>query len=201
MGIMKRILENNKYNSRASSGFSFTNEDPEVVLQRAGVFSGVTGQHMLQHKITIPKFNEDVKVWGDKTAENLRNEVDSVTSKGKQKSPRVYKKGIHQGKREGKLRDSIRAKYRIEKGGAQIESIGFNLERHGVFLQKGVGAGYKASGASVARTAKKEDAEPFRFRKNWFNNVLDRNISELSEIVVHHAGDAIVLNTKRMFIQ
>jgi hypothetical protein len=73
-------------------------------------------------------------------------------------------------------------KFRKERGGEQIETIAFGLERHGVFLQKGVGSGYVANGGAVARIAKSESGK-YRFRENWFNSTLDKNIKSLSNIM------------------
>ena len=199
MGVMKRILENQMYGGR-SAGFNFSNENPEVSFDRSGVFSGVSGQHLLKKTINIDAFNNDVRSWGKKVAVLLRNKVKSLFSKGKS-TIRVYQSGIHKGKKEGKLSNSIRAKFRKERGGEQIETIGFGLERHGVFLQKGVGRGYVASGGGITRIAKTEDITAYRVKKDWFNSTLEDNIKPLSNIITKHTGDAIVLNTKRMFIQ
>ncbi len=195
MGLMKKIIEQRS----GRGGFVFTNEDPQLGLQRTGVFSGASGQHMLRHKMVIPKFNAAVRQWGRTTAAQLKRSAAGASQKGKT-SPRTYASGLHKGKTERMLKESIKANYRKERGGEQIETIGFGLERHGVFLQKGVGRGYAMRGTSPQRIAKSEPIA-FRDRKNWFNSVLDQRISSLQAILTQHAGDAIVLNTKRMFIQ
>lgn len=197
---MKRVLENQMYAGHGSAGFHFTNADPEISLHRTGVYSGISGKSLLKKSVNYDSFNKDVRRWGNKVAAILRARVKSDFTKGK-KNPIHYKKGLHAGTTEKKLAGSIRAKYRKEQGGEQIEVIGFNLERHGVFLQKGVGRGYVMQGAGVARIAKSEDVKAYRFKKDWFNSTLDKNINSLSNIIVKHTGDAIVLNTKRMFIQ
>ncbi len=197
---MKRILEEQMFSGRSSGGYHFSNDNPEINLKRTGVFSGISGQHLLKKTVNLDAFNKDVRAWGNKTASVLRTTVKSRFSKGKTTN-RIYRSGIHQGKSERKLAGSIRAKFRKEPGGEQIDTIGFNLERHGVFLQKGVGRGYVAQGGGVARIAKSEDAKAFRNKDDWFNGTLQKRIPELSEIIVKHTGNAIVLNTKRMFIQ
>lgn len=195
---MKRVIENQMYSGRGSAGYHFTNENPEVSLSRTGVFKGESGAVMMKKTVNLESFNNDVRTWGRKVSKLLKQETRSF-SKGK-KNRRVYKSGIHKGKSEGKLTRSIKVKFKKERGGEQIESIAFGLERHGVFLQKGVGSGYVANGGGVNRIAKTESGK-FRFKQNWFNNTLDNNIKDLSNIIVKHTGDAIVLNTKRMFIQ
>lgn len=187
------------YAGRGSGGFHFTNEKPEIGLQPTGVYSGISGQDLLLRNFNVPAFNSDVKSWGRKVARLLRAVVRSQFTHGK-KEPRTYKTGIHAGTTEKKLAGSIRAHYRKEQGGEQIDTIAFSLERHGVFLQKGVGSGYLASGGGVARIAKTEDVNRFRFKNDWFNSTLEKNTNDLKEIIIKHTGDAIVLNTKRMFI-
>ncbi|MFK5893729.1 MAG: hypothetical protein QM504_10965 [Pseudomonadota bacterium] len=195
---MKRILEQ-QMGGGGTGGYHFTNTDPEVTLKRTGPFKGSSGQHLLKKTVNIDLFNNDVRGWGKKMAGKLRTGARSRFSNGKT-SPRIYTSGIHAGKREQKLSRSIRVKFRKERGGEQIDTIGFALERHGVFLQKGVGSGYVSSGGSVARVAKSE-AGTYRFKSNWFNDPVGAALPELSKIIVKHTGDAIVLNTKRMFIQ
>jgi hypothetical protein len=195
---MKRILDQQLYGKRG--GLHFTNTDPVIGMPRQGVYSGISGEHLLNLTANVNVFNKAIKGWGNSVAGKLRETVRGRFTKGK-KEERKYLKGIHAGKSEGKLVNSIRAKYGKERGGQRIERIGFNLERHGVFLQKGVGRGYVMQGGSVARIAKSDEARRYRFQSNWFNQTLDNNVNELSNIIVHHVGDAIVLNTKRMFIQ
>jgi len=192
MGIMKRILEQQMDGRRR--GLQFVNENPVIKLD-----SNSKKRSVISSPMVIDAFNKDVRIWGRKVAKQLRQEAGSRFTNGKT-GIRVYKSGIHKGKKENKLKSSIRAKFRKEIGGEQIDTIAFGLERHGVFLQKGVGSGYVANGGGVARIAKSEVVK-YRVRQNWFNNTLDRNIKSLSDTIVKHAGDSIVLNTKQMFIQ
>ncbi len=178
-------------NSRG--GYVFTNDKPEIT------FEPTKSKSVLKKTVNLDRFNSDVRGWGKKVVGQLRQATSSFPS-GKNKS-HTYRTGIHSGKREGKLNRSLGVRYSKERGGEQIETIGFKLERHGVFVQKGVGSGYVATGGHVARIAKTDDPAAYRFPENWFNKTLDRNINSLSNIVVKHTGDAIVLNTKRMFIQ
>lgn len=196
---MKKILQQQADDRRTTPGYHFTNENPEVTLNRSGPFSGSSGKRMMGTKINIDKFNKDVRSWGQKVQSQLKQETISRFNKGKKKN-RIYKSGIHKGKNEKKLSRSLKVKFRKERGGEQIETVAFGLERHGVFLQKGVGSGYVSSGGGVARIAKSDDGK-YRFADNWFNGTLDKNIDSLSDTIVKHAGNGIVLNTKRMYIQ
>ena len=199
MGLMKNILQHQVDDRRSTAGYHFVVAAPEVTLKRSGPFMGSSGAHLMKKTVNLDKFNNEVRAWGKKVSAELKKETSSRFSNGK-KENRVYRSGIHSGKTEGKLKRSIRVKFRKESGGEQIETIAFGLERHGVFLQKGVGRGYVASGGSVARIAKSESGK-YRFKQNWFNSTLEQNIKSLSNIIVHHTGDAIVFNTKHMFIQ
>ncbi len=194
------MIEEQMDRGKPRGGFRFVNEDPQVTMKRTGYYKGVSGAYHFKKDIDIDAFNKEVRIWGNKVAGILRDVVRSSFHRGKDQSV-TYKSGIHKGKVEGKLANSLRARFRKERGGAQIEVIGFNLERHGVFLQKGVGRGYVAQGDGVARIAKSDESTRYRFKKDWFNSTLDNNIQSLSNTIVKHTGDAIVLNTKRMFIQ
>jgi hypothetical protein len=101
----------------------------------------------------------------------------------------------------GKLKrkqPSIAKSVRFKRDGGEIYAIGFGLLRHGVFLEKGVGRGYAYNGGSVVN---KSGGAVKRKPKPWFNPTLDDEIPRLTEIVTRHTGDAININTKRMFIQ
>ncbi len=185
---------------KASAGFSFSQSGPSISMQRSGNFSGVSGQDLMRHSMTIPAFNKEIRNWGNRVSFNLRGKIEQLSSKGKDKT-RTYHSGIHKGKTEKSLKRSIRPFFRKEDGGEQIDTIGFNLERHGVFFYKGVGNGYIMRGGSVNRVAESDLSGVFRKKNDWYNSTLDKHTTALSDIIARHAGNAIVLNTKRMYIQ
>jgi len=191
MGVMQNILQQ-QTNNKSNGGYRFT-----VYTPTAGIKPSLATT--LATPINITSFNNDVSAWGKNVAGQLRVAT-SGFARGKT-SPHTYKQGIHKGKHEKKLSSSIRVKFRKEKGGEQIETIGFGLERHGVFRQKGVGRGYVANGAGVSRTAKSDAIKSYRTKTDWFNSTLDKNIKSLTDIITKHTGDAIIANTKKMFIQ
>ena len=187
--------------SRKNPGFSFVNADPQLTIEPQGAFSGATGAHLLKITYNIDGYNAAVRAWGNKMASILRSETRSRFTHGK-KSSFTYKTGMHAGTTEKKLSNSIRAHFRKETGGEQIDTIGFALERHGVFLQKGVGRGYVLDGTAVNRVAKSDpDGAKYRFKENWFNGPVAEKLPELEEIIHKYTGDALVLNVKRIFIQ
>ena len=112
------------------------------------------------------------------------------------------------GRTERKLEDSIRTQSRKTYG--VITGQSFLFERHGIFVHKGVGRGYKMEGGTVVRNAKVEDPatrqqlsrydqkrprEPFE----WFNPVIEQSLPELANKLAEINADA-VLNATRMMI-
>lgn len=173
--------------SYLNQGYKFTNSTPEVM------FHGRPPKSVLEKTINFDEFNKGVTAWGDKTTDQLIQITKTVFPHGRK---------VSKARGRRKLSRSIRPNYYKERGGAQIERIGFNLQRHGVFLQKGVGRGYQVMGQSVQKFARDPRTDRLFHRRpvNWFNATMDRNIPELRNILVKHTGDAIVLNTKRIYI-
>jgi len=125
-------------------------------------------------------FNADLRAWGKSTAGKVKISA-SRFSHG-----------------DGSLRKSIRAKF--GRSGVEINRIGFNLERHGVFLQKGVGRGYVFQNGGAQRIAKSDMPTRPRFAVNWFNDVVESELDGLYRIVRQHAGDAIETNVRSILI-
>lgn len=120
------------------------------------------------------EFNQAVKNWSTETKNILAKNVRSVVTKGK----------IHEilerpdGTIEKKLSKSIA--YHLNRDRDKvIERIRFSFERHGVFLEKGVGKGSR---------------EP----KVWFNETLDSQIDKLADIAQKYA---VQFNVNRMSIK
>lgn len=99
---------------------------------------------------------------------------------------------------EGKLADSIKPKVRKEYGA--VDAVTFNFERHGVFVHKGVGRGYRAGGGGfVTRIAKGEPTKQ-RVAVEWFNPTLDKHMPELANRLAQINAD-IVINADRAHIR
>lgn len=99
---------------------------------------------------------------------------------------------------ERKLENSIRIKERLTYGVITGES--FVFERHGVFVHKGVGRGYKMYGGMVIRTAKSEEGTRRREPYEWFNPVIEQSLPELADKLAEINADAAV-NATRMMIK
>lgn len=111
--------------------------------------------------------------------------------------------------REDKLKDNLNAK--IYKSYGVAEGVGIKIERHGVFLQKGVGRGYVMNAGTVTRGIKPgKDAKLYAKAKNravgtmvtgggmnrhpvdWFNAILDAYVPELADKVTKINADAVI---------
>lgn len=107
------------------------------------------------------KFNFAVKEWATKTKEILISNVDEKTTKGKRST--IYKE--NGSIIEKKLGKSIGFHLNKTKKGNVTERVRFAFERHGVYLEKGVGKG-------------------IRNKNEWFNKSIDNQIDELADIAV-----------------
>ena len=96
-----------------------------------------------------------------------------------------------------------------------VDYIGFNFERHGVFVHKGVGRGYVMEGGMVIR-ARKPSKQQQQYAKDqnraigntrleggmnrspeeWFNPILDAALPGLADKVAEMNADAVVNATK-----
>ncbi len=110
---------------------------------------------------------------------------------------------------ENKLDNSM--KHKTHQSFGEIDSVGFQFERHGVFVHKGVGRGYEMQSGMVVRTAKSKPANVYhtimgvrvtfgsldilnqRSRKpvEWFNPILDEYLPELADKVAEMKADAV----------
>ena len=87
------------------------------------------------------------------------------------------------------LSKSIKSTTRKHMGA--IESISFVFERHGVFVHKGAGRGYKVLGGVITRVAKSPVTKT-RQKKEWFNPALDKYLPELADrVATLHANAAV----------
>jgi len=112
------------------------------------------------------------------------------------------------GRIEKNLSDSIKSL--TKKSYGVIDRVTYTFERHGVFVHKGVGRGYKMQGGMVIRTAKSEDQttrsptwwgdDPRpRLPNEWFT-LLDQTLPELADKLAEINADA-VLNATRIMIR
>ena len=101
---------------------------------------------------------------------------------------------FHHGRLERKLTDSLRSQTKQKYGVIDQASIIF--ERHGVFVHKGVGRGYKMVGGTVVRTAKSVIPLTTRVPREWFNPAIDQLLPELVEKLEQINTDAVINATR-----
>ena len=97
-------------------------------------------------------------------------------------------------RQEGKLVNSIKPSTKQSYG--EIDTISFSFERHGIFVHKGVGRGWKMNGKLVTRTAKGKMKNGGRNSVEWFNPVIDRNAPVLADQIAKVNADAVLNATK-----
>ncbi len=136
-----------------------------------------------------------VKDW----ASTVRNKLKTSAAQfqyGKKGTVQRKSKGgaVHD---EEKLKDSIRQ--RLYKKHGITEGVGFRIERHGVFVHKGVGRGYKMVNGMVQRIAKNPPTGRTRRPVDWFNVVIEQSVPELADKIAQVNADAAV-NAARMRI-
>lgn len=163
----------------------------------------------------IADYNAMLRKWGNFITKRFAASAARFTD-GKQGA---VTRGIqkHHSRTELKLDQSM--KNRADMHFGMVDYIGFNFERHGVFVHKGVGRGYVMQGGMVIRARKpsKEkqayakaknrsignqeiDAAMKRRAVEWFNPVLNAVLPGLADRVAEMNADAAV-NATKMFIR
>lgn len=153
--------------------------------------SPVAGLTTQTDQQTIRQQNELIQKWTPKVRSALRNSA-RWFSDGKFESAVLR----HGGKQlEKKLAASISSKVGKDYGLANY--VGFQFERHGVFVHKGVGRGYQSNGLGfVRRTAINPPRAQQRIAVEWFNPVLDKYLPELADGIAEINADAAVNATQ-----
>lgn len=184
MGLWKKLLDERSYrNSRAG----YSNEKPVILVNR-------TPEQTFDDELATYQQNELIAAWTPKVRRALRTSA-RWFSDGKDQSFVLRHNGAQI---EKKLSESIGSYTKAQDGA--IFKIAFKFERHGVFIHKGVGRGYKAAGQGfVNRIAKGPQVHP-RIAVEWFNPVLDQHLPELVDRLAIINADAAV-NATRMMIR
>jgi hypothetical protein len=165
--------------NRVGGGRGYGNSKPVILVNRSE-------QETLQDMLAGVRQNELIEMWVPKVRRALISSA-RWFSDGKTESFVIRDHGKQT---EKKLADSI-GSY-TKKDYETITKIAFKFERHGVFVHKGVGRGYHATGTGfVNRTAKGPQVHP-RVAVEWFNPVLDQYLPELVEKIARINADAVV---------
>ena len=148
---------------------------------------------------TIPEadsLKKDLRKLQTEVARLLASNVRSLTNKGKAallKKIRTRKgrKGVDKSgiEYEKILAEDIRGIQKWAKGKQELNSISFTFQRHGVFLQKGVGRGN-----SIKRGNRK------RVAKDWFNTTLNAYEMLFADKIMENYADAVINFTNSKII-
>jgi len=141
------------------------------------VFSGVISP------ADIEAFNNAVTNWAKQVANQLKASAGSKTRDGKT-AARMRKDVDGNTFKENILSRDVR--FNIGRVDGEIERISFTFPRHGIFWQKGVSRGH---GVGNPRTA-----------FDWYNEIIERNISKLGDIAAEYYASAAV-NATQILIQ
>jgi len=157
----------------------------------------------------VEEQNKEVKRWGNMVTRRLKaSAAQFVDGKTKSMVTRGQKTGYPHS--ETKLAESLNRKIYMDSGVA--EGLSFKIERHGVFVQKGVGRGYIAQGGSVMRgfrtgkmvkdmakaknrsVAEKTVTGGAINRKpvDWFNSILEQAMPEFIHKITTINADAVI---------
>lgn len=139
----------------------------------------------------IRELNQAILGWIPKVRSKLKTSVLQFND-GKTQSFIIRKRKVGKQK-EFKLILSLDSRSHREFGA--IDGVGFLFERHGVFVHKGVGRGYKADGSVSVK-------HPFgnpRVPVEWFNPIMQQKVPELADRLAQISADA-VLNAARLRI-
>lgn len=156
--------------------------------------------------ISTEEYNKRVASWTTAIGMKIRAALKSFTHAGK-----------------GDLVKSLRGKN--DKRFGKIDRIAFHFARHGVFLHKGVGRGYKMVGGTVVRASTPgsfitrntegkitskilkagpvgifENSKVLRKPADWFNPIVQDNIDKLAGVVSEMRADQVV-NATKIFIK
>jgi hypothetical protein len=146
---------------------------------------------MAFQEIDIEGQNKLVKQWTSKVRRKLKGRLGRFSDGKESMVIRSH------GQTEKKLQSSLKSQFGKDFG--VIERVRFSFERHGVFVHKGVGRGYKMNGGMVTRTAKGPQTAP-RKPDEWFNPILEKTLPELANRLAELNADAVI-NAERMKIK
>jgi len=155
--------------------------------------------HRMRPAIPMEVFEkQDVAItaWAGSTRQKILMSASQFKRGKKGKVQRRSKFGVVRD--EEKLVRSLKS--RIRKQSGIIDSISYRFERHGVFVHKGVGNGYKMINGLVVRVAKSKTPNPRpRVPVDWFNIVIDTEVPKLANQLATINADASI-NALRMRI-
>jgi hypothetical protein len=141
--------------------------------------------------------NDALQKWGSMVQRKLRSNAGKFQH-GKDVNVITKKDGYT----EGKLKNSVYAKYHQSFGA--IDAVTFGFAKHGVFVQKGVGRGHSISSGMVMTSAnmdnQKAQIKKSREPQDWFNSEIIQSLPELADKLAEINAD-LVLNATKILIK
>lgn len=174
MSIAKRLLEQ-RQNSRGRIIRNNTEGPYDLEITSEGITAAYQRRKDTE---AMQEYNAKLKTLWTQVQSELRTSVDMVVRHNR-----------HLGR-------SIKPNIYYEDG--EAFKLGFSFRHEGVYIHKGVGRGYVASGGGVVKTSRTPGFN--RRPKLWFNPVIERNMPALKKIVTEYNKD-LIINTTRIFIQ
>jgi len=174
MSIAKRLLDM-RQNQR--SRFRMPSHEGPFDLTISP--EGITDRYQRSlNEEALAAYNKKLKDFWAEVQSELRSSADLMVRKNKY------------------LGKSIKGNLYYDMG--EVFKLGFSFRPEGVYIHKGVGRGYIASGGSVVKTSRSSGFN--RHPQIWFNPVIERNIERLKEIVIEYHKE-LTINTTRIFIK
>lgn len=178
----------NKMRSLASRAGIAGQGDPFT----ATLVSGETDQHIRSlDTAAVEDFNKKITDWGRKVQSQLRSSASGMV------------------KNDRSLSKSIRCSFMSKRG--ELSAIGFSFVREGAWIHYGAGKNYAGDGSrtqwydrhGIVRKARQDSLYKAGSGKrkpiNWFNPVIEANISELADIVAEYSS-TISLNLSHIYM-
>lgn len=172
---------------------------------------------ILVHATSNPATTEDfakiavvVEDWTRVTRAKMKQSA-AQFQKGKTQHMKTWVMRSGKTKTEYKLKSKLN--YRIRRWRGTVDSIGFIIERHGVYVHKGVGRGYKMIAGKVVRYSKAKVQTSYshklgktvykipvrRFPVDWFNKIINDRSPELANRVAEiHANQVVNIARARI---
>jgi hypothetical protein len=138
--------------------------------------------------ITAEQFYAEARKWAA-IVRNMAKANATRFSKGKTKQSHTYKTGKKAGKKEQKLKDSIR--YTIAQDGGVPESIGFKIPIHGIFREWAVGYGQpRVAGKYVSRNSRVK-----RTMEDWIDSPIEKHTQKIFDLAAEYWGDEVLVSS------
>jgi len=137
------------------------------------------------------KINQIARAWKNETKRILIRNVATLATSGREFDYTNIRTRVSHS--TSKLQSNIRGHEHKQYG--QIDKLSFSFLKHGVFLQKGVGRGYRSKNGRVYKVSPSRTTGFNRSPKDWFNSTLDNRVPILADKLGEEMANAVVKAT------